>query len=439
MAKAPKIFVLDTNVLLHDHRCIYHFQENDIVLPIVVLEELDKFKKGNEDINFHAREFVRELDRIAGDQLFNGGVSLGKGLGKLRVELGHPFTDAMAQSFYEDTPDHRILAITQFIRENNSGRMTVLVSKDVNLRLKSKALGIPAQDYLSDKVKDLREIKRDVTTVEVTDDMVASLYQSAQGIEVKGLKLQPSANQFLILKGATSSALAVYDNVQKLLKRVEKHKVYGIEARNSEQAFAIDAMMRPDIQLVSLTGIAGTGKTLLALAAALSQEENFDQLLLARPVIPLQNQEIGFLPGDINEKIGPYMLPLFDNLSFIKSRFRSSQREYIRIEELLKTEKLTISPLAYIRGRSLSNTFFIIDEAQNLTPHEIKTIITRAGEGTKLVFTGDIHQIDSPYLDIHSNGLTYLSDKMAGQDIFAHINLVKGERSKLAELAGTIL
>jgi PhoH-like ATPase len=197
--------------------------------------------------------------------------------------------------------------------------------------------------------------------------------------------------------------------------------------------------MRPEIQLVSLTGIAGTGKTLLALAAALAQEEQFDQILLARPVIPLQNQDLGFLPGDINEKIGPYMLPLFDNLSFIKSRFRPSQREVLRINELQNSGKLVITPLAYIRGRSLSNVFFIVDEAQNLTPHEIKTIITRAGEGSKLVFTGDIHQIDSPYLDIQSNGLTYLSDKMVGQELFSHVNLVKGERSRLAEMAGRLL
>ena len=313
MAKIPKIFVLDTNVLLHDHRCIYNFQENDIVLPIVVLEELDRFKKGNENINFQAREFVRELDKLAKDNLFNGGVSLGKGLGKLRVALGHPFTDAMAESFYEDTPDHRILAITQFTREKNPERTVVFVSKDVNLRLKAKALGIPAQDYLSDKVKDLKDIKRDVMVAGVTDGLIASLYQSAQGIELTGLKIKPYANQYLILKGATSSALTVYDSEQKKLKRVDKQKIYGIEPRNSEQTFAIDAVMRPAIQLVSLTGIAGTGKTLLALAAALAQEENFSQILLARPVIPLQNQEIGFLPGDVKEKIGPYMLPLFDN------------------------------------------------------------------------------------------------------------------------------
>jgi PhoH-like ATPase len=201
----------------------------------------------------------------------------------------------------------------------------------------------------------------------------------------------------------------------------------------------MDALLNPHVQLVSLTGMAGTGKTLLAVAAALQQEADFDQILLARPVIPLQNQEIGFLPGEIKDKIGPYMLPLFDNIAFIKSRNKPNSRELLKIDELLRTEKMNISPLAYIRGRSLSNTFFIIDEAQNLTPHEIKTIITRAGENTKIVLTGDIFQIDSPYLDQRSNGITYLTDKMHGQDLFAHVNLVKGERSPLAELAGNIL
>ena len=198
-------------------------------------------------------------------------------------------------------------------------------------------------------------------------------------------------------------------------------------------------MLNPSVSLDSLTGIAGTGKTLLALAAAIAQEDDFDQILLSRPVIPLKNQEMGFLPGDIKEKLAPYMLPLMDNLSVIKGSLKANSREYIRIEEMLKNEKLLISPLAYIRGRSLSKVFFIVDESQNLTPHEVKTIITRAGEGSKLVFTGDIHQIDQPYLDMHSNGLTYLTDKMLGQDLFAHVNLVKGERSRLAEVAGNIL
>ena len=441
MKKKPKIFVLDTNVVLHDYQSIYNFQENDIILPIVVLEELDKFKKGNGAVNYNAREFARELDKLTGDKLFNGGVSLGKGLGKLRIILGQRFTDAMAESFFEDTPDHRILAAAAHMRTTHPERTVVLVTKDINLRLKAKSLGIDAQDYLTDKVVNPDALSRKIQTVDMlTDEQISRIYQNEQGLpisEAPGLK--PYANEYLILKGANSFALGIYDQVTGSIKRVEKQRTYGIEPRNSEQTFAIDALMRPDIPLVALTGIAGTGKTLLALAAALAQEAGFEQVLLARPVIPLQNQEIGFLPGDVDEKIGPYMLPLFDNLGFIKSRFRPSQKEYTRIEELLKTQKLKISPLAYIRGRSLSNIFFIVDEAQNLTPHEVKTIITRVGEGTKLVFTGDIQQIDSPYLDISSNGLTYLSDKMTGQTLFAHVNLVKGERSRLAELAGNLL
>jgi len=437
--KQPKIFVLDTNVILHDHSSIYHFQENDIVLPITVLEELDNFKKGDGSINYNAREFVRELDKISGDNLFDEGVSLGKDLGKLRVVLGHKYSPTMAESFYDDKPDHRILAIAQYVHDTNPNRAVILVTKDVNLRLKAKSLGILAQDYLTDKVVDPDVLRRHVQTVEeFTDEQIAQLY-SNQALSVKDIKIKFYANEYVILKGATSTALGIYDAESKTIKRVEKLRSYGIEPRNSEQTFAMDALMRPEIQLVALTGIAGTGKTLLALAAALAQEENFEQILLARPVIPLQNQEIGFLPGDVDEKIGPYMLPLFDNLGFIKSRFRSGTREATRIDEMLKTEKIKISPLAYIRGRSLSNVFFIIDEAQNLTPHEVKTIITRAGEGTKIILTGDIQQIDSPYLDISSNGLTYLSNKMTGQDIFAHVNLIKGERSRLAELVGNIL
>jgi PhoH-like ATPase len=443
MEKKPKIFVFDTNVILHDHHSIYNFQENDIIVPIVVLEELDKFKKGNDQINYNAREFVRALDKVSGNSLFDAGISLGKGRGTLKVELGHPFDDSMAQSFYEDTPDHRILAIASWVKSHFPDRQVILVTKDINLRIKAKALMLPAQDYLSDRVKDdhIDLLRKGVEWIrKVPDDKVAQLYQRKDGILPKDLKIKkPYNNQCFLLKNRNSDILARYNPISGRITPVEKRRAYGIEARNSEQAFAMDVLLRPEISLISLTGIAGTGKTLLALAAALAQEQDYKQILLSRPVIPLQSQDLGFLPGDIKEKLGPYMLPLFDNLAVIKNAFKPTSREVFRIDEMLKTEKLLISPLAYIRGRSLSNTFFIIDESQNLTPHEVKTIITRAGEGTKLVFTGDIHQIDSPYLDIHSNGLTYLTDKMLGQDVFAHLNLVKGERSKLAELAGNIL
>ncbi|HNY09001.1 MAG TPA: PhoH family protein [Tenuifilaceae bacterium] len=438
--KSKKIFVLDTNVILHDYHCIYNFQENDIVIPIVALEELDYFKKGNEIVNYNAREFVRELDKITGDNLFNGGVSLGKNLGKLRIETGKPMPKAMLDSFAEATPDHRILAITYHLASVNPDRPVILVTKDINLRMKAKSLGIVAQDYLTDKVQDIDSLKKEIEVVDgVDDELIQKLYDNPSELSIDQLKVKPYANQYLILKGNKSSALAHFDKATNMLNRVEKTRAYGIEPRNSEQTFALDALLRSEVKLVALTGKAGTGKTLLALAAALQQEENFNQILLARPIVALSNKDIGFLPGDINEKISPYMQPLFDNLSVIKNRFKPASKEYMHIEEMLRTEKLVITPLAYIRGRSLSNVYFIVDEAQNLTPHEIKTIITRAGEGTKFVFTGDIFQIDHPYLDMKSNGLTYLSDKMHGQELFAHINLVKGERSYLAELASNLL
>ena len=440
-SKQPKIFVLDTNVVLHDYNCIHNFQDNDIVLPIVVLEELDNFKKGNEQINYNARAFIRTIDELSGDKLFNGGISLGKGLGNLRIALGQPFPDEILKSFYDDVPDHRILAIAYHEAKLNPERYVALVSKDVNLRVKAKSLGIAAEDYLNDKVQDMEslDLKAGAVTVDVADDGVLNQFYADGKISAETLKITPIANQFFVLKYGNSSALARYEKNTNNLIRVEKQRCYNIEPRNSEQTFAMDALLNPNVQLVSLTGMAGTGKTLLAVAAALHQEADFDQILLARPVIPLQNQEIGFLPGEIKDKIGPYMLPLFDNIAFIKSRCKLNSREVLKIDELLRTEKMNISPLAYIRGRSLSNTFFIIDEAQNLTPHEIKTIITRAGENTKIILTGDIFQIDSPYLDQRSNGITYMTDKMHGQELFAHVNLVKGERSPLAELAGNIL
>jgi PhoH-like ATPase len=440
MGSAKKIFILDTNVLLHDYQCIYQFQDNDLVIPIVVLEELDKLKKGNDQINYHAREFTRELDKISGDKLFNGGIKLGRGMGKLSIETGKAFSEEIEQSFPEKTADHRILSITWHIRKKFPGRQVILISKDINLRIKAKSLGILSQDYESDKVADLDSVYRGAELHDNADDLLISrLYEEPGGVPAGDFNLQPAPHQYFIFRNAKASALAHYDPVKKVINRVEKNPVYGIEPRNAEQTFSIDALTRPEIQLISLTGKAGTGKTLLALAAALHQEDRYNQVLLARPVIPLANRDIGFLPGDISEKIGPYMQPLYDNLAVIKNKFKAHSRQLERIEEMERMEKLVITPLAYIRGRSLSDVFFIVDEAQNLTPHEIKTIITRAGENTKIVFTGDIHQIDSPYLDMKSNGLSYLTYRMNGQEIFAHVNLIKGERSYLSELASNVL
>jgi len=440
MADSKKIFVIDTNVILHDFHCIYNFQENDIVLPIVVLEELDKLKKGNDIINFHAREFTRELNDVTGDQLFNGGISLGKGLGKLTVETGKPFSNHVTESFPENTPDHRILSITEHVKNKNQDKEVILISKDINLRLKAKSLGINAQDYESDKVINIEPLNRNIEVPENVDpELINRLYNEEPGIPADEFGLEPFAHQYYIFKSNKSSALAHFDPFENVFNRVEKKRMYGISPRNAEQTFSIDALSRPEVQLVALTGKAGTGKTLLALATALHLEKQFHQILLARPIVPLANRDLGYLPGDVNEKISPYMTPLYDNLSVIKNNYKSNSREYKKIEEMLEKEKLVISPLAYIRGRSLSNVYFIVDEAQNLTPHEIKTIITRAGEGTKMIFTGDIQQIDSPYLDMKSNGLSYLTDKLLGQNIFAHVNLVKGERSYLAEMASNLL
>ena len=346
------------------------------------------------------------------------------------------------KSFPEDTPDHRILAIAEHLHTANQKKNVVLISKDINLRMKSKAIGIPAQDYMNDKVANIDELYKGISTVEgMGTKLISRIYEEYEGVPVKDFNFEtkPAAHQYYILKNGKSSALAHYDPFNEVMDRVEKQKAYGIDPRNAEQAFALDALMRPEVQLVSLTGKAGTGKTLLALAAALYQRKLFTQIFLARPIVPLANRDMGFLPGDVKEKIEPYMQPLMDNLAVIKHKFSQQSPEFTKIEEMLKSEKLVITPLAYIRGRSLSRVFFIVDEAQNLTPHEVKTIITRAGEGTKMVFTGDIEQIDSPYLDSHSNGLSYLSDKMRGQEIFAHVNLVKGERSFLAELASNLL
>ncbi len=442
MPRKKKYFILDTNVLLHDYQSIFNFEEHDIILPIVVLEELDKFKKGNDIINFHAREFARQLDKLSGDKLFTDGVSLGKGRGKLYVITGKPFSERMKVSFPEDTPDHRILAIAEYVKDQYPGHKVILVSKDINLRLKAKSLDILAQDYRTDKVVNIDVLLNEVRVMEDADPtLISSLYEEETEVkpEELGVKEKPFAHQYFIIRNEKTSVLAHYDPYEGCLDRVEKMTAYGIEPRNAEQTFALDALLRKEVQLVALTGKAGTGKTLLALAAALHQRRDYKQIFLARPIIPLANRDMGFLPGDVNEKIEPYMVPLFDNLSVIKNRFSPQSKDYQRIDKMLQEEKLVITPLAYIRGRSLSRIFFIVDEAQNLTPHEVKTIITRAGEGTKLVFTGDIEQIDSPYLDTGSNGLTYLIDRMRGQDLFAHVNLVKGERSYLAELASQIL
>lgn len=429
---ATKIFVLDTNVILHDHNALRKFQDNDLVIPIAVIEELDKFKKGNDALSFNARAFMRDINRISEGKLFGkGGLQIGKNLGRIKVEPNHPFPAEYKDLFRDDIQDHRILATAMWVRDNNPDRFVALVTKDINLRLKSKAAGMEVQDYLTDKVE---EEKVENTQKEVID-LTLKPDKNLESIECT----QP--NQLFRIQWSNSQEItpARYDSKQGQVVAVRTREAYGIKPRNIEQRFAIDACLNKDIRLVSLTGGAGTGKTLLALAAALEQERDYDQIILSRPTVILGNQEIGFLPGDQKTKMSPFLQPMMDNLNVIKAQFSPSAKQALRIETLLKEEKLVISPLAYIRGRSLGKAFFIIDEAQNLTPHEIKTIITRAGEGTKMVFTGDIFQIDQPYLDKWSNGLTHLNEKMTGQKLFEHVFLRKGERSELSEIAAKLL
>ena len=435
-----KNFVLDTNVLLHDHKCIFNFEENDIFIPIVVLEELDKFKKGNEEINYNAREFARQLDKYTDKDFFENGAQLGPDLGRLSIIVNSSLNKRVKEAFREDKPDHRILSAAIEVAEQHKNMRTILVTKDINLRMKARAWGIETEDYTNDKVKsdDLFENEHRTITG-IAPDIIDAIYSSKKGIPVEQIGVKLRTNECFVLDSGNSSVLARYVTADGIVRKVTKEKNFGIEPRNAEQAFAFDLLNDDRVKLLAITGKAGTGKTLLALAGALKQHGMYKQILLARPIVSLSNKDLGFLPGDEKQKIAPYMQPLFDNLNVIKRQFSLESNDYRTLQEMQAGGSLMIEALAYIRGRSLSDTFCIIDEAQNLTPHEIKTIITRAAEGTKMVFTGDVYQIDSPYLDTQSNGLAYMIDRMQGQEIFGHVNLVKGERSKLSELASNLL
>ena len=445
MYKKPKIFILDTNVILHDSSCIHQFEENDVVIPLTVIEELDQFKRGSQVINLNAREFTRTLDSLTGEDIFNGGVSIGEGKGQLRIAISRGISQEIKEIFKEDTPDHRILGVAfNWHKKFKDENLIVLVTKDVNLRMKAKALGIPAQDYTTDRISSIEELYSGKQVLEdFDDDVIVNLYQPPFEVPANPLldRINGDAlpNKFFILRNLNRSVLANLDQEKEHLRKIDKNVIYGITPRNAEQTFAVDALSNDNIRLVSMTGKAGTGKTLLALASALHVRKHYRQIYIARPIVPLSNKDIGYLPGDVESKLAPYMQPLWDNLKVIQDQYSETDKHYQIIENMLKDEKLVIEALSYIRGRSLQRIFFIVDEAQNLTPHEIKTIITRAGEGSKIVFTGDVYQIDHPYLDGQSNGLSYLIDRFKGQKLYAHINLEKGERSELAELASNLL
>ncbi|MDD5570984.1 MAG: PhoH family protein [Bacteroidales bacterium] len=436
-----KIFVIDTSVILYDHNSFRNFMEHDVAIPISVLEELDNLKRGNDTKNFEAREFIRIIDALSEGNSLRDWIRLdGTEKGCITVVMHEQAKMDAEKIFGEKKVDHKILNAALYLSEKYPDRNVILVTKDINLRVKAKALNLTAEDYQTGKIKDLGDLytgKTEVNDVqsEVIDEFYANGYCDLKKLSIPA----PFANHYYILKNQKKSILSFYNPITNRLEHVQKHGVSGIQPRNAEQTFAIHAVMNPNTCLVTIQGIAGTGKTLISLAAALELRHNYHQIYLARPIVPLSNKDIGFLPGDISSKIGPYMEPLWDNLKFIKNQYSNTDKEFKKISELIEEEKLVVAPLAYIRGRSFSNILFIVDEAQNLTPHEIKTIISRAGEKTKMVFTGDIFQIDTPYLDTQSNGLSYMIDKMKNNNLYAHITLEKGERSELANLASHLL
>ena len=439
--RQKKIYVLDTSVILYNHNSIYSFEDNDVAIPITVLEELDNFKKGNDTKNFEAREFIRKMDALSGNYILTEWIKLGDKLGSFKVLMnGKGKTLDAIKILGEDKPDHRIINSAIGLSEEFPDKKVVLVTKDINLRLKAKSLNVHAEDFETGKIKDVDHLYTGRSIIYgVNVAIIDHIYSEGHCKADDFLDDEPIYNHYYILKNGKHSVLTWYNPESGLVERVEKTSAYGIRPRNAEQIFALHALTNPAIKLVTLQGVAGTGKTLLALSGALEQKREYRQVYLARPIVPLSNKDIGYLPGDIKSKLNPYMEPLWDNLKMIQNQWDESDKEYKKITEMVDSEKLMITPLAYIRGRSLSNIYLIVDEAQNLTPHEIKTIITRAGENTKIVFTGDIFQIDTPYLDTQSNGLSYLIYKIKNNKLYAHITLEKGERSELANLANELL
>lgn len=438
-----KAFILDTNVLLFDPQAFHKFGNNDVIIPIVVIEEIDRFKRDMSENGRNARLFSRLMDEMRGTGELSKGVKLGNG-GTLSIELGQFHT--LPSDLPLDKADNRILALAISVKKEHPKRPVVFVTKDTNLRIKADALGIAAEDYEPSSVEP--EALYTGTSIISIDAHLVDEFYSQKRLPVKDMNVFLKPNQYVILKDSINpnhTAMARYSKELDCLVPIYKPSdgLWGIFPKNSEQAFAIDALMNDDIKLVSLVGKAGTGKTLLAIAAGLAKtvdEGVFNRLLVSRPVFPL-GKDIGFLPGDVEEKLAPWMQPIYDNIDFLFGNTSSRGRRGAGkgCQELMNQGLLQIEPLTYIRGRSIPAQYLIVDESQNLTPHEIKTIITRAGDGTKIVLTGDSFQIDNPYVDSANNGLVYLVDRFKDEAISAHVTLTKGERSQLSELASNLL
>jgi PhoH-like ATPase len=441
-----KVFILDTNVLLSNPLSIFKFDDNDVVIPISVIEEIDTFKKDQSDIGRNAREVSRVLDRLRNRGTLSSGIKLFEerdDSGQLYVYLGHNM-DILPELLGNNTDNH-ILAIGMTLQKQfGDSRRVIIVTKDTNLRIKADAFGLAAEDFAADKV-DISHLYTGHTEVQVPAEVINEFYAERE-IRLEG-SFYP--NQFVILEDKedkTASVFGMYDETEDLVKMVDPRTegIWGIYPRNMEQAMALECLLNDRIRLVTLSGQAGTGKTLMAIAAGLvktTDEDQYQKLLVSRPIFPL-GKDIGYLPGDLDEKLNPWMQPIFDNLELLLGGMSGPRQKRFNnksYQELINQGMLAVEPLTYIRGRSLPSQFFIVDESQNLTPHEIKTILTRAGEGTKIILTGDPYQIDNPYLDSQNNGLTYVIERFRKEGIAAHITLRKGERSELATKAASLL
>ncbi|MBI3927547.1 MAG: PhoH family protein [Armatimonadetes bacterium] len=445
-ATRTKVFLLDTSVLLHRPEAIFSFGEHDVVIPIVVLDELDNFKKGSMEINRNARQVIKLFDELREQGPVSQGIKLDTG-GSLKVDVDYIRTASQQMPpGFGNNVDNLILATAVGIKKDNPKRKVVLVTKDINMRVKAEALGLLAEDYRADQIVQISDMYTGHSELRVTHDTISEVYENKE-IPIESLRLngELGAHQFLMLTSEESSsvtALTQYDSAKKTLRLLrELREIWSIRPLNREQRYAFEVLLDDSVPLVTLAGKAGTGKTILAIAAGLQKvvnEKVYRRLAIYRPVIPM-GRDIGYLPGSEQDKLSPWMQPIFDNLEFLLNEQSGGKKGNGRMDYLLDSNLLDIRALTYIRGRSLPQQYIIVDEAQNLTPHEVKTIITRAGHGTKLILTGDPYQIDHPYLDSISNGLTHVVEKFRGQTMAAHVTLVKGERSPLAELASTLM
>ena len=443
-----KTYIVDTSVLLHRAESLFSFGDNEVVIPLVVLDELDKFKRGSTELNRAARVVIKSLDELREKGDLDQGVALDHG-GTLFININDRNAMELLPPGFEHSNDNRILATALAVKERRQSDSVFIVSKDINMRVKAQALGLQAQDYRHDQIVEIDEMFTGHSDVTVPDELIADVYRdrSVSLDSLEGVEREFAPNEFVMLAGSAPSsptALTRYhgDSRSLHLLRDLRFDLWGIRPLNREQRYAFEVLLDDEVQLVTLAGKAGTGKTIMAIAAGLQKvvnEKVYRRLAIYRPVIPM-GRDIGYLPGTEQEKLSPWMQPIMDNLEFLLNEHGGGKKGGPgRTEYLMDSNLLDIRALTYIRGRSLPGQFIIIDESQNLTPHEVKTIVTRAGEGTKIVFTGDPYQIDHPYLDSTSNGLTHLVERFKKHSIAAHITLSKGERSKLAELASVVM